>query len=707
MRTSVTACFLLSFACLLFAASQVPQTPEPLQTPPTLRITVTLVQVDAVVTDSSGRHVTDLKPEDFEILQDGEVQKIAHFAYVAAPAPVATGKPDPKSKGMPIGPPKPITAAEVLRTVALVVDDMALSFPNLVRVRDALRKYIEQQMQPGDLVGIVRTGGGIAILEQFTTDKRILLEAVDSLKWRFSGRAGVLPVERLPDGQPQGSGRSRPQSLDYDSSVASLGALSTLEQVVEGMRTRPGRKSIVYFSDALQVDAGINAALDHLTDLANRSAVSIYPVDPSGLKVREAELASGTAVYTPDPGSVMGFPAIFGGEDEFTMQQGLQALASRTGGVFYKHDNDLPGSIRKAADDQLGYYLLGYSPQEGTFEQTAGKPKFHRVEVRVLRPGLKVRWKGGFNGISDESLVTTSNAPKTREEQLMDALTSPFAATGLKVRLTSLFAQNKKDGPFIHSMLQFDAKNLAFQRDDQGGWKADVEILTLVYRGFKQKFFQGYKKQEIRLADADYVKAQKEGFLIVLDQKLKEPGTFLMRAVVRDRVSERVGSASQYVQVPDTRKGQLALSGILMRTAVSDKEDSPKTGAAWAEGGPAIRRYRPGLSVAYGYEVINPKLKAGQNAISAEVSLYRDGQFFYSGKLDHSAMPSSADPSRYQGGGILHLGDKLIAGEYLMKVVITDPWAPKKHSQAAQWIDFEVVPAAAAGTVPGSNPPEN
>src|SRR5574340_771397 len=54
-----------------------------------LRISVALVQVDAVVTDARGRLVTALKAEDFEILQDGKPQKITHFNFVELPRPAA------------------------------------------------------------------------------------------------------------------------------------------------------------------------------------------------------------------------------------------------------------------------------------------------------------------------------------------------------------------------------------------------------------------------------------------------------------------------------------------------------------------------------------------------------------------------------------------------------------------------------------------
>ena len=169
-------CLALVAVCRAQQPSAVqPVVPEPEVAPPTLRITVTMIQVDAVVTNSSGKHIAGLLASDFEILQDGVPQKINYFSYVRGPVQSAQPEtpPDPKLKAIdkvPIGPPPPITAAQVRRTVALVVDDLALGFEDLVRVREGLRQYVERQMQPGDLVAVVRTGGGIAILEQFTTD---------------------------------------------------------------------------------------------------------------------------------------------------------------------------------------------------------------------------------------------------------------------------------------------------------------------------------------------------------------------------------------------------------------------------------------------------------------------------------------------------------------------------------------------------------
>jgi len=156
-----------------------------------VRISVTLVQVDAVVTDDKGKQVTDLKPQDFQILEDGRPQRITNFSYIsnvsARPAEPA-GLPD---KLAPPIPSKLLHPDEVKRTIALVVDDLSMSFESIAYARYALKKYVDEQMQPGDLVAILRTGAGIGALQQFTTDKRQLYAAIERLHWNSMGVGGI------------------------------------------------------------------------------------------------------------------------------------------------------------------------------------------------------------------------------------------------------------------------------------------------------------------------------------------------------------------------------------------------------------------------------------------------------------------------------------------------------------------------------------
>src|ERR1019366_4466462 len=106
--------------------------------------------------------------------------------------------------------PAPVTAGQVRRTVALVVDDLALRFEDLVSVREALRQYVERQMQPGDLVGLKRTGGGVALELGRTRHAPLSPGAGHSLRscgvqpkaeGPGQGLSGGQPVVRVPQRQ--------------------------------------------------------------------------------------------------------------------------------------------------------------------------------------------------------------------------------------------------------------------------------------------------------------------------------------------------------------------------------------------------------------------------------------------------------------------------------------------------------------------------
>jgi VWFA-related protein len=663
---------------------------------PTLRITVTLVQIDTVVTDSHGHHVMDLSPEDFEILQDGQPQPVTFFQRVAGPPP-ADAQPIPGDHV-----PAPLTStaltstAQVRRAIALVVDDLALSWQDLVQTRDAIKRYIEQQMQPGDLVSIVRTGGGIAILEQFTTDKRLLLESASALKWRFNGRQGLGPIRPREDEAAAQRDFGKPEYLDYGYTLSALGALGTLEQVIQGMKSFPGRKSVVFFSDNLRVNQEIRSALDRITDLANRSMVSLYAIDPGGLRTKSGK--QDPAIGDPDAETQGRSPEFPGADtgDELARQAGLDELAGRTGGLFYRNRNDIESCVREAADDQLGYYLLGYSPREGTFD-AGGRGKFHKLTVRLLRPGLKARWKSGFNGVPDQLQITNSENPaKSREQQLLEALASPFKAVGIQLRLTSMYLEHRKYGPLVSSMLHFDGKDVTFTPED-GGFQARLDVVWTAYSGINKPMWQGEKPLDLHFSEQDYRTALRDGMMVPLNLPVRQPGTFLLRTVVRDAASQKIGSASQYVAVPDTRKGRLGMTGIVLRQVTKEiaqlvGNEPLITDDGWTQGGPAIRRFRPGQGIAYGCAVINPTRKGSnkKTAMMAFVRVFRNGKLVYTGPESRNLWEIPDRPNQVQGGGVLRLGPRLAAGEYLFQVIVRDENGKKKAPPLTQWIDFEV-----------------
>src|SRR5258705_2167341 len=123
-----------------------------------VRITSTLVQLDLVVTDKNGKQVSDLKAEDFEVFEDGHAQPITQFSYILTgppSGPPATAANAAAASG-PTLPPTAPRRERVRRTIAVVVDDLGLSFVTTTTARDALRKFINEQIEPGDLVAIIK-----------------------------------------------------------------------------------------------------------------------------------------------------------------------------------------------------------------------------------------------------------------------------------------------------------------------------------------------------------------------------------------------------------------------------------------------------------------------------------------------------------------------------------------------------------------------
>src|SRR6266542_686972 len=118
-----------------------------------VRITSNLVQLDVVVT-KDGKLVTDLTADDFEIFEDGHLQQITNFSYVSniQTAPTVASLPPNKSKSGPPVLPAVVRAQDIHRSIALVVDDMGISFQTMGQVRKQLRKFVDVEMQPNDLV---------------------------------------------------------------------------------------------------------------------------------------------------------------------------------------------------------------------------------------------------------------------------------------------------------------------------------------------------------------------------------------------------------------------------------------------------------------------------------------------------------------------------------------------------------------------------
>ncbi len=713
---------------------------------PVFRASTDLVTIDAVVTDRDGKPVTNLTRDDFDVTVAGKHQTLEQAVYIrtqeqpqALAAVRAAAMPrgrnvaaEPRSESLASRTLRTTgtTPDKVARTIALVVDDLGLSFESTFYVRRAIHKYIDTQIEPGDLVAIIRTAGGVGALSQFTTDKRLLHVAADGLRWDFRSRHGVGAFVSASENVP--SGLEGDDLDDLHDSISSVGSMAAVEYIARGVSLLPGRKCIVYFSEGFasffedRMGSGdsrtsgserIWKAMARMLSRVNAAGVVIYTVDARGLQTgglnaedtpvtRDWGFAGGggdgTSGGAPTVGSGAGFlerasAGIRTSSNDrlanlLDSQESLKFIADQTGGLAIENTNDLNLGISRILDDQRGYYLLGYtapknSPHTG-WDQ-------NRVQVRVKGPGLHVRARQGFFGPFDTSVPKVESA-----DPLVMSAISPFGSAGITVRLTSMFAHDAKTGSYVRSLVFIDPGDLHFEVDATGKHTARFQVLVMAI-GDNGKLLDGWRREvPLALTDQNFQRIKEHGLVVTVRTAAKETGPYQMRAAVEDLNSNAIGSASQFLEVPQVGRGRLALSGVLLKgdtesegpqIHVESNSDSPTGLVDGVLREPEVRVLSRGDQAFYAYEIYDG-LKGDNPDLQMATAVIRDGKVVYQSPFTPvTANPKAGGKIRaIPIGGTLSLGRDMPAGAYTLQVVVRGRSTRKLERR--QWLDFEIRP---------------
>src|SRR5947209_2520735 len=692
-----------------------------------VRISTNLVQVDAVVTDKNGRPITDLKPQEIQIYEDNRPQKITHFSYITSGnADAVLTKSAPPDKRPSDMPSVRLQPSEVRRTIAVVVDDLGLSSQSIYFVRRALKKFIDDEMQPGDLVAIIRTSGGIGALQQLTSDKRQRYAALEHIKWYGTGRSGIDPFAPLVPPSAGAFGALIDEKIkemdELRDDMLSVGTLGAVSYVIRGLEDLPGRKSILLISDGFKMNisepltrqAGMEKnssndrtlqKLQRLIDQASRASVVIYTMDARGLQTLGLTAADNTSSLSQQQ---IGQQSQSRRGDLYDTQAGLAYLADETGGIAIRNNNDLSRGIRRVLDDQKGYYLIGYRPDQSTFDPKTGRRSFHHLTLKVTRPGgFTVRMRKGFFGVSDNERASMET---TAREQIVHALVSPFGSDAVPIRLTSLFANDSKGGSYMRSPLHVDGNALTFTNEADDWHQAQFDVVAVTFGDNGNVVDEVSRVDRLRVRGDAYKRVLKSGFVYVMTLPVKKPGAYQLRVALRDQASERIGSASQFVEVPDMKKNRLELSGIMVSASVrggstnqqpqnnspanqSSANRSEQSESLDTATSAAVRRFHQGDDLRYSFVIYNARLSkdTGQPQLQTQARLFRNGQPVFTGKLHPFALSNPPDLSRLSPGSMIHLGADMIPGEYLLQVVVTYLLADDKHRTAIMWVNSEIV----------------
>lgn len=539
--------------------------------PPVFGASADLVVIDLIATDASGRLVNDLRPEEVEVYEGGKRQRLEMLRLVTRGAEgaalVGSGPGVPGETAPPPGAAlqgAPQAAERESLGLVVVVDLATMPFDVLARTRDAVLAMVRgEELDPATRLMLVVLDRGLQVREPFTRDRGRFAAAVEALRpGAGDGEASFIQlmddVERTCDGTLGGvqNAITLGRAWVEDAKIGMRAALDGMGALARYLASLPGRKHVTFYSAGYAMEpqglaadvigglcaAGASArgALDQakpdsagmlhaLLDEANRAQVSVYTVDARGLMgdVLPARARAPTRF-------------VAGGAAQAVMRRSVRApqeilssIADGTGATASLNTNELARGLRAAAADARGYYLLAYTPPPGRRQG-----RFYPVEVKVTRDGVRLRYRRGYEWLSDAARA---------ERALSAALSFPalYAEDGLSL-------DPRVEGERLAVAVILPTRVLAFR--EQGGLQRNELLLRGLLRDDKGRpVGQGYlfaKTIEMKLPEERYADLKsRDNVEIAIDAKAPKAGRYQLAVVARHSGS-RLSAASAELLVP-------------------------------------------------------------------------------------------------------------------------------------------------------------
>jgi len=562
---------LVVLSCLLVAPSlRAQETPSSNPGDYRIRVTSDLVLTNVVVRDKQGNLVRGLKPEDFNILEDGKPQRISSFDFENVDALATAGAAGPTVSGTAaqlkiIGTNAPVNKEDLKnhRLLVLFFDFSGMEEDDIDRAVGAAQKYVDQQMAPADLVAVVSLASSMRVDQDFTNDKTRLAAV---LRGYTSGEGQGFQAgdTGTSEGTPDTGGSFVADDSEYNQFNTDR-KLQAIQSIAKSLARIDQKKSIIYFSNGVsrsgienqvQLRAAVNTAV--------QANVALYTMDVRGLQAfppgGEAQSASlrGHAAYSGQ--SVL---------DQFNSnadsQETLTTLAGETGGKAFLDSNDLSGVFSAVQRDTSAYYVLGYRSSN---PQMNGK--YRRVKVVLKRSDLKLQYRNGYYGPKD--YVHFNN--EDREQQMLDELASELPDVDVALYMDAAYFRLDEAHYYIPVSLIVPGSQIPFVTEKDKD-RATIDIIGVVEDELKHPIGNARETVKLALDESRQVRRKNVQYNTAF---VLPPGKFHIKFVVRENQTGKLGSFETDITVPDLRKAPLKMSSIVLasqRTPATAKKNDP------------------------------------------------------------------------------------------------------------------------------------
>ncbi|NIM91062.1 MAG: VWA domain-containing protein [Candidatus Aminicenantes bacterium] len=406
---------------------------------PAYEVEVIVTNVDVVVTDKSGKRITGLKPENFEIYEDGLLQKLTNF-YEVKGMEVYTSVPE-KDREKPPEPSQPLPeqVTQIENKIIIYFDNWHLHPLNRNWSIKKLESFIRNNFSSdnNNQGMVVCLGQKLEILQEFTSNEWQLLQSIDKAK-KYSGQS-LLRIRTKEDLRKELNNivststrydkfESYERALGYARNYAEaeqtdlIYSLKSMNAFIDYLVGIEGKKILIYVSDGLPLNAGdeVFGFLDQafpsgsarseamnydatrlfkeLAARCNANEISLYPINAQGLEsmILSADKEAGWNTYTRGSGMVKAGSRL--------KNDALKLMARETGGLAILNTNDIESGLERIEDDLQFYYSLGYvSPHRED-------NKYHSIKVELvgLEEKYNVRVRQGYLRISQEEKIKES-----------------------------------------------------------------------------------------------------------------------------------------------------------------------------------------------------------------------------------------------------------------------------------------------------------
>ena len=593
-------------ACVFVATAVLhSQTPPPV----TYGVEVRLIEVDAVVTDGEGRVVRELRKEDFEILENGKRQTIDRISFVEIP--IERAAPRPAGAGAP--PPDVQTNLQPFegRLYVILLDDVQTSPQRARRVKAAASRFVDENLEPGDIAAVVHVSGSGAANQDFTSNPRLLSASIERFQGRkvrsetlnrideynrmrqlMSGAQTQVDAASIKD--PEDAARAHDARRAFD-------AITAVGRRLSAVRGR--RKALLWFGEGVAYDMFDLTRAQATTVIesaraavaaATRANLAIYGVDARGLAGLGEETAQMSGVAM-DPTTNLGASGLQ--QEMGKSQEHLRKVSNDTGGFAVTNTDEFARAFDRVVMENSAYYLLGYYPTEG-----AGSGTYRRIDVKVKRPGVTVRARAGYLAARPATEETPSGVPAA----LRDALTGPVPQSALQMATHAAAFKGKGDKASVLVTTEYAAAAFETPAAQASEDRLQASVIAVDPEG--------------RVAASDHtsigldVKPQTRQAMKVLGFRTHSrldlpPGRYQLR-VAGVLANGLVGSVHQDIEVHDFTASKPMLSDLVLTSIVAGLVPTAQMDERLRQGLPAppstMRDYRQDEAIALFVEAYQP-----------------------------------------------------------------------------------------------------